>query len=50
MIAVTFFSKSIIDFVMFRFDFCSEFDAILDLEGKTIRNIEQQDDVVIAEL
>jgi hypothetical protein len=47
LISITVFSKSGMDLIMFHYDFNSEIETILSLEGKIIRDIELRDGVVV---
>ncbi len=50
MIAVTFFSKHKKDYVLFEFEFSSDINLILGLEGKCVKNLTIQNGVVIGEI
>ena len=50
MIETTIFSKSGKNLVLFKTEFGGDVDAVLSLDGKTIKNLEIRDDVIIGEL
>ena len=50
MIETTIFSKSGKNLVLFKTEFGGGVDAVLSLDGKTIKNLEIRDDVIIGEL
>ena len=50
MISVTFFSKQGQDYIMFGFEFSSDINLILGLEGKCVKNLTIQNGVVIGEI
>jgi hypothetical protein len=49
-IETTIFSKSGKNLVLFKTEFGGDVDAVLSLDGKTIKNLEIRDDVIIGEL
>jgi hypothetical protein len=50
MISITIFSKFGKNLILFKTDYDGDIDGVLSLEGKTIKNLEVRDDVIICEL